>query len=187
MALVGNNRGDEPRAVTNCADYLSAVNQGFFPDTTLGAKLVSNFVECYVLRDLKHVKPSRVSFVPHEWSRDTLTLLPLLMETGIEGRELSNASVSWADTIPGSKLTTIDRDTVVIEDDTYLYGLKILAWGDLNEDTFEDLAVAGEIGIKGATYFHTQYFVLTRCQGRGLLRTVTARLRPYGLGSARCP
>ena len=49
--------GSTSSTVSNCQDYLNAVNAGFYPGNNLDNKLSASFVyRCYVLRDLQQAR-----------------------------------------------------------------------------------------------------------------------------------
>ena len=186
--------GNASREVDNCEEYLNIVNAGFYPDNNRANKMAGSFVrQCYVLRDLKHARsatsldgsglkrmPSANSF---GWTKDSLAQLPPLLVAG--AREVTTAAEqaeargeSWQQFDPSLKVTSVTREDLGAEDDSFLYSLEIVARGDFDGDGTGDVAIYGCATGKRSTWFECKYFVFSPTS-RGKLSRLNERRAPY--------
>lgn len=169
----------------NCEEYLKAVSAGFVAATNYDYKMEGEFVhDCFVLRDLEHVRTARSS-AHYRFTVDSLTQLPPLLVPG--AREVTDAAEqaekrgeSWKQFDPSLKVTGIDIDSLNAEDEDTLYFLTFRARGDFNGDGVEDIAVFASAYGKHGSWADAEYMILSPTKDGKLVRLTDARA-PYRL------
>jgi hypothetical protein len=175
--------GEASHQVSNCEEYLSAVNAGFSPANNYEQKRSAAFVGlCYVLRDLQHARPV-VSGNAYGWTADSLAQLPPVLVPG--ARDITDAAAqaeqrgqSWRQFNPALKVTKADRDQLFAGDPEYAYSLEILARADFNGDGAADIAVFGCVQGKHSTWSPCEYFIFSLAKTGKLVRLTQSRA-PY--------
>jgi hypothetical protein len=84
-------------------------------------------------------------------------------------------------------LTDRTADTLSVEDDEQFYDVELIARGDFNGDTVEDLVIAAFSSLREGSFRQNKYYVLTKCQPDGILRIITAGEAPFRIEGGRCP
>src|SRR5262249_23866815 len=105
--------------------------------------------------------------------------------SGLNNDDL-NPQVTWGAQDPSLRGATFGNDTLTLEDDAVTYSLVVVGRGDFNRDGKADLALFGDVEGKQSSYYRTQYVVITRCQGTGLIRVVSSVNRPFVLNQLPC-
>lgn len=177
--------GKISRNIDTCEEYLNAVNAGFYPGNNFYVKMSAPFVyECYVLRDLQRAH-SYTSDGFQGWNKDSLTQLPPLLVGG--SREVTDAAEeaekqgeNWQQYDPTLRLTKIDGNTLLDDDEFYEYSLEILAHADFNGDGVGDVAVYGCAQGKHSSWSLCEYFIFSQGSNGKLVR-LTHDYAPYRL------
>jgi len=168
----------------NCTEYLAAAGTGFYPATNFDKKFSASFVKrCFVLRDLQHAKPAAVPSNYH-WTAASLSHLPPVLVVGerTETDAAENAEKhgnSWHQFAPSLKITSIEGDLLIVEDDNFAYSLQILARGDFNGDGNQDIAVYGCGEAKHGGSLPCEYFVFSPSNNNSKLTRMTHGSAPY--------
>lgn len=178
------------RHVTSCLEYLSAVEDGYFPESTTDVVKERSYVQdCYILRDLRTAQPARVGYVPIQWLPNALNLLPPLLARplprGEDTRVNPHPELGWAG-LPDVRWVDHTIDTLSVEDDEQIYTVVIVGRADFNGDTVEDLAIAGFSRLKEGSFRQNEYYVLTQCEPNARLRIISAAEPPFRIEGGRC-
>lgn len=181
--LLALEKGKESLKAVNCEEYLNAVSAGFHPATNHDNELSTEFVhDCFVLRDLQHVRAPTASG-SYRLTKDSLTQLPPMLVRG--AREVTDAAEqaeqrgeSWKQFDPDLKVTRIDADSLNAEDKDTTYFLTFRAKGDFTGDGVEQIAFFASANGKHGSWYHVEYLILSPTN-HGTLVRVTEHRAPY--------
>jgi hypothetical protein len=177
-------RGDTTKHPDNCNEWKQLHADGFDPTTTIemqadgGAK-----VRCTTLQMLQRAQPAKVSYVRDlAWDSSLLSVLPAALATSFDDdqeRALTEATAkgqSLAQFDPRAKLKPWGEEhavQVAEGDGETMIVVHAQAWGDFNDDGFDDVSVSVVNAATHGTLSYVRLLTLSR-KSSGALLTVNA-------------
>lgn len=137
--------GAAHKTVTNCSEYLEAVDLKMAPSNPLG--LDTPYIErCYGLRSLQHAGKPTKDYLGAQWDADSLDRLPPLtvfVEASLSARaaQARAKGKSWKQYDPALSTITVKPKTLLLEDQGNRWFLSTVAKGDFNGDGRSDIVV----------------------------------------------
>lgn len=169
--------------VSNCSEFLHALDGGFGPATNLASKLESAFIgRCYTLFYLQRAKAATRSYIGRRtWSASDLSIYPPLLQFG-EGavldkvRQAQNQGQSWQSFDPKISVERIDNRSLTLSarGTRASYTVEIMATADFNGDGVEDIAVSGCANAIRGTFGACEFYILTRLSDSAAMRVIVS-------------
>lgn len=178
-------RGGTTKRPRDCVEWTQLHANGYEPTSTVEAQADSGSkLRCMTLLLLQRAQPAKVSYVRDlAWDRSLLSVLPAAVATAFN-KERENAVT--AATSKGLTLAQFDRkakvrpsqeeNTVeIVEGDGHtMIVVHAEAWGDLNDDGVDDIALSVVNSATQGTYNYVRLLTLSR-------GTIDATLTPVAV------
>ena len=186
MGAIGSTR----LRVSNCLEYLNAIDRGYAPESTPDMVAEYSFVrDCYLLRDLRAARAAEYSYLPREWPANILSLLPQLLSRvtgpGEEQRANPHPELGWEGRAD-AHIVSHTGDVWDIQDDEQEFRVEIIARADFNGDGVEDVAVAATSKVNQGSMRQNAYYLFTKCGEHDRLSMITSPQEPYAMTESRC-
>lgn len=153
-----------------CNDYLMLTKKGFFPENNAEVANESFFKKnCDALVYLSHAHPAKYSFIRNFDLQKDYGLLPaiLILPNMIEGpagtvnEAYHDVRVQKRDKSSRTSIELISKSAGLSAD------ISILAWGDFNQDGYDDMLIFVAVYATGGTFHYYSTYALTRTSKDG--------------------
>jgi|GEM_PF-3511945 hypothetical protein len=179
-------RGDTTKRPRDCVEWTQLHADGYEPTSTVEAQTDSGSkLRCMTLLLLQRAQHAKVSYVRDlAWDRSLLSLLPAAVATAFN-KEQENALK--AATSKGLTLAQFDRKAtvkpsreehtveIVEGDGQTMIVVHAEAWGDLNNDGVDDIALSVVNGATQGTYSYVRLLTLSRSSIGAMLTPVAVQ------------
>jgi hypothetical protein len=183
QALNMKPSGGDFKQIKTCAQYDEALGEGYYAPRTYDMAMESNMkVYCTPLKALMKVKPANQSFV-RELKLNDMLLKQLSPSVGFvmsssmlkSIKERAKKGETWFDIWPKLQLTQSNkyRISVIHANGGSKTDIKLLGWGDFNNDGFDDMLVRIYGKATGGRFSHAYVTILSRKSADDMIEQVS--------------
>jgi hypothetical protein len=179
-------RGETTKRPSDCVEWTQLHADGYEPTSTVEAQADSGSkLRCMTLLLLQRAQPAKVSYVRDlAWDRSLLSVLPASVATAFN-KERENAvraatskglTLAQFDRKAGIKPSQEEHTVEIVEGDGHtMIVVHAEAWGDLNDDGVDDIALSVVNGATQGTYNYVRLLTLSRSSPGSMLTLVEVK------------
>lgn len=165
------------RAVANsCARYFELTKQGYYPENNKEISGESFFkMTCDPLNDLLHAKPAKQSYLRSFDIQKDYGLLPAAVvfpSLGESSDTKDNVKAAYPDVFVQTKMASKIAIDLVSKKAAMKSHVDILAWGDFNNDGYDDMLIFVANYVLQGTYHSYTTYILTKKSSDGAIEVI---------------